>query len=118
MFIILLLVVYGCQDSAFNTTSVNVNWLYKANPLDDFKEAIERDDYRFVGVYGYSLTVPGVKLKCIDAAKDVKPIEGTSDSSSSYEEEKFNAIAKVYADYYNFQLIKYLEDKRLFSCEE
>lgn len=114
----LLLTVYGCQNSDSNATSVDVNWLYNADPLDDFNEAVKINDYRFIGVYGYSLNVPGVKLKCLDAERDVKPIEGTSDSSSSYEEEKFNAVAKVYADYYNFQLKKYLEGKNLFSCDE
>ena len=107
LFLIFLLGLFGCKNKA--SYSVDVGWLYEANPLEDFKESVNRDDYRFVGVYGYSLTVPGVKLKCIEIDKDVKPIEATSDSDSSYEEEKFNAVAKVYAAYYNFQLIKYLE---------
>lgn len=113
--LIFLFSLYGCKNTA--SDSIDVVWLYEANPLEDFKESVNSNDYRFVGVYGYSLTVPGVALKCIDIEKDVKPIEGTSDSYSSYEEEKFNAVAKVYADYYNFQLIKYLESKNSFTCK-
>jgi len=115
-FLIFLLGLYGCKNKASDL--VDVGWLYEANPLEDFKESVNRDDYRFVGIYGYSITVPGVKLKCIDVDKDVKLIEGTSDSYSSYEEEKFNAVAKVYADYYNFQLMKYLESKNLYTCKD
>lgn len=116
--LISLLVIYGCQNSEFDTTSKDMDWLYRANPIDDFEKAVKHNDYRFVGIYGYSITVPGIPLKCLNIKKDVKPIEGTSDSSSSYEERKFNAIARVYADDYNFQLLKYLEGEKLFICNE
>lgn len=116
LFLTFLFSLYGCRNTT--SDSVDVSWLYEASPLEDFKEAVNREDYRFIGIYEYSLVVPGVKLKCIDVEKDVKLIEGTSDSYSSYEEEKFNVVAKVYADHYNFQLRKYLEGKSLFSCEE
>lgn len=84
--LLFILITYGCQESEFDTTSKDVDWLYRANPIDDFIDSVEHNDYRFVGIYGYSLTVPGVPLRCIDVKKDVKPIEGTSDSYSSYEE--------------------------------
>ncbi len=110
--------VLGCENSDLNSTVVDVNWIYEANPVDDVKKAVEVNDFRFLGVYGYSLIVPGLKLECIDIEQDVKPIEGTSDSYSSYEEEKFNAVAKIYADYYNFQLMRHLKDNEIFNCNK
>ena len=104
--VIVFLIICGCQGDFSGTTEAETAWLYKADPLEELKEAIKLNDYRFIGIYRYSLTVPGVPLKCIDLETDVRPIKGTSDAFSSYEEEKFNAIATVYADYYSFQLKK------------
>lgn len=114
--IFLLLVVYGCQDSGNMESSTDGDWIYSADPYSDFTNAIEREDYRFIGIYGYSLSVPGVSLNCINVETDVRSIEGTSDTNSSFEEAKFNALAKVYAEYYNFQMKKYLQDTGSFDC--
>lgn len=110
--------VCGCQSTDSNNSTIDVGRLYVADPLDDFRKSVENKDYRFVGIYGYALSVPGVNPICIDPDRDVKLIEGTSDTYSSYEEEKFNVVARVYADHYNFQLKQYLKGRNMYSCDE
>lgn len=39
-----------------------------------------------------------------------------SEVTVSYEERKFNALAQVYADDYNFHMMIYLKDKGLYNC--
>ena len=90
--------------------------LYKANPDDDFEEAIKNSDYRFIGIYGIKLYVPGIEITCLDYEKDIKPIEGTTDAVLGYEHSKLIAIARAYAEYYNFKMRMYLKENNGFKC--
>lgn len=112
----LLLVISGCESQS-SSRELNPDWLYDAVPMTDALKAIEQGDFRFRGVYSYSLIVPGVKMECIDIDTDIFPIEGTSDASSTYEERKFNALAMIYADVYNLQMKSHLEAIGEFSCD-
>jgi len=95
-----------------------MGWLYAAKPDQDFRAAIKRKDYRFIGVYGYVVYVPEVNPTCIsDEKKDVKPIEGTSDTVLSYEHAKLIAIAQVYAKYYNFHMLEFRKVQMGFKCD-
>lgn len=42
---------------------------------------------------------------------------GNSEVIFSYEEKKFDALAQVYAESYNFQMMIYLKDKGLYKCK-
>lgn len=112
----LLLIISGCGSQS-SSGELNPDWIYDAVPMTDALQAIEKGDFRFRGVYSYSLIVPGVKMECIDTDTDIFPIEGTSDASTTYEERKFNALAMIYADVYNFQMKSYLETIGEFSCD-
>lgn len=78
----------GCGKTEFENAEEEavrpLKWLYNADPDNDFEVAIAKKDYRFIGVYGYSLDVPGVLIKCLDREKDIKPIEGTTDTVMGY----------------------------------
>ena len=114
--LLLLVLISGCESQS-SSKELNPDWLCNASPMTDALEAIEKGDFRFRGVYSYSLIVPGVEIECIDIDADVLPIEGTSDASSNYEERKFNALAMIYADVYNLQIKSYLEAIGEFSCD-
>jgi hypothetical protein len=76
-----------------------------ADPLFDLREAIKRDDYRFIGIYGYTLFAPGINRNLPRGM--VKPIEGTTDAISSKEQETLQRKATAYATAYNLALVQF-----------
>ena len=118
--LISMLLISSCEKSDSETQLEKVQevmgWLYEANPEHDVQVAIENGDFRFMGVYGYSIVVPRIDTKCLDYEKDINPIKGTSDAIESYEHAKLNAIARVYAGEYNFRMRIYKEENTEFKC--
>jgi hypothetical protein len=92
-------------------------WLNAADPERDFSKAIETKDYRFRGLYGYTLVVPSVNRSYISIETDVKPIEGTSDLVLGYEHAKLIAIALTYASDFNLRMRLFREQKLGFKCD-
>ncbi len=84
-----------------------------ASAIDDFNEAIQNKDFRFIGILEYSLVVPGVKnyYEGYDKSNGVKIIEGTSDSFTYKDSSNFKntEFFKKYAVSYNNLLLGYLE---------
>ncbi len=119
--IIAPLFALGCEKSEFEKAQEPIiekmEWLYTAKPREMFLKAINKGDHRFYGVYGISLKVPHVDLKCLDVKKDVIPIKGTADAHLGYEHEKLNAIAWVFASSYNIDMQIYLMEKGEFKCD-
>lgn len=93
-----------------------LEWLLDADPNKDVELAISRGDFRFKGIYGYSLTVPHVKVRCLDLEAEVDAIKGTTDAVLGYEHAKLLAVAREYADFYNMRMRIYLEENRGFKC--
>jgi hypothetical protein len=110
----------ACAPTEFEKAQAPIikemKWLYTANPDKDFEKAVKIGDFRFIGIYGYRLAVPGVDIKCLDVRKDVNPIKGTTDAVLGYEHSKLIAIAGAYANYYNFRMRIYLEENNGFEC--
>jgi hypothetical protein len=118
--ILCLTALAGCEKTEFEKAEDEaarpLKWLYDANPDNDFEAAVAKKDYRFIGLYGYSLYVPGVPIKCLDYKKDIKAIEGTSDAVMGYEHSKLIAIAQAYAEHYNFKMMLFREESQGFKC--
>ena len=93
-------------------------WVLDANPEADFQEAIAGEDYRFKGIYGYSITVPGLKLSCLDYVKDIEPLDGTTDAVLGYEHAKLIAVSRAYALFFNQSMLQYRVKEQGFSCDE
>jgi hypothetical protein len=99
-------------DSAANT----LRWLDRADVHADFRRhVIKQHDTRFVGVYGLSVSIPGV-----DAATELRVlknrrfrvIEGTSDVVTSEEYDRLLDKAYDYAKRYNSLLLGYLRERK------
>jgi hypothetical protein len=82
----------------------------RANPEKDCQFAIARHDFRFVGVAGFALDVPGVPDYHARywETNGVKVIGGTGDVGHR----NFNEAARAYASRYNAALLKYLATHR------
>lgn len=81
-----------------------------ADPAKDFDEAIKNRDFRFVGIHGYALIVPGVEnyYERYEKSNGVKTIEGTGDVILNEEHEQLQNKARSYAEKYNMLLLKFL----------
>lgn len=86
-----------------------------ANPEDDLKEAIRQKDFRFLGVHGYSLDIPGIPdsmyVHLYSDSSKVRVIKGTTDAITSEQQGKLQPIAWKYARAYNTLLLNYLKNK-------
>lgn len=90
------------EDKAFFLREIER--LKKANPTTDLEQAWQARDYRFTGIYGYALGVPGVKADLRDLAVErygVKPILRTNDFIRGPEQSEFQRLATQYAKIYN-----------------
>ena len=89
--------------------------LKTASPERDLATAWANKDTRFIGVMGYSLSLPGAPKEISRAAimrGQVNPIEGTSDAISSPEEAEFNNLAFEYATRYNRLLLQKMNEQQ------
>jgi len=87
--------------------------LEHADPEVDFRDAIKRRDFRFLGVAGFTLTVPGVPMSDENIplleTHGVRVIPGTSDNPVSL---TLQMSAARYAERYNKLLLDHLRKAR------
>lgn len=89
-----------------------LRWLDGADPIADAKAALDRKDFRLVGVNGYTWIMPGVpeSLKFEYKKKyGMRILEGTSDNLLNKEHEWLDALAYNYAERYNEFLLVHLK---------
>lgn len=113
---IVVVAAMGCAEPNYKVSNGDARELYRADPISDANAAIVGGDYRFIGINGYSVQVPELKMQCLNLDSDIKLMDGTTEFVTSYEEEKFNALAHVYATNYNQHLLAYLSENGLFTC--
>ncbi len=82
-----------------------------ADPVADANSAIANKDYRFVGICGYAIDVPGVDSD-LQSRCGVLPISGTSCCIMSKEEWRLTEIAYKYADKYNLTIMAAIPIKK------
>ncbi len=116
----LFIINAGC--ASFNENEVQkefidkLSWIEDADPQSDFWKAVEKNDYRFIALYGYSSYVPGVPKGCIPEHKDRNHLEGTSDAIANYRHARLIAIATAYAEHYNVLMKFHLHQKGELNC--
>ncbi len=114
-------VLVSCQPNNIKSTQNKYKneliWLRNANPQKDFEKSVKKKDFRFRGIYGYSLNVPGIKGKCLNYHTDVNPIKGTGDVIYGKEHGSLIALAKKYAKSYNLKMKEYRIRNQGFTCQ-
>ena len=83
-------------------SALTLQGVQSADPAADVKQALADHDYRFIGVRGYALEVPGAED--VYEPFGVKIIEGTSDVM-----DESQRAAREYASRYNQLLIMELK---------
>ena len=114
--LLILLFLLGCTAQQKHPKAIlQLQWLEKANPVNDAKEAISNGDFRLRGVYGFTMILPGVgddRFK-YEKTPGINPIEGTSDGLINDEHARLNDLALKYAEQYNQVILKQLTDGTL-----
>ena len=86
------------------------------NPTRDLENNISHNDYRFLCVYGYTETIPGVTIdKNMSELKDkygIRCIDGTTDAIEDDEHLKLMNSVVNYAEEYNTELLRKLGIKQ------
>jgi len=113
---IALILIVTCSYSFAKDTEVTIleNELSKLNlenPKMDLIIQIGRNNFRFIGLYGYTAYFPGIEKKDRSYLNKYGTfmIEGTSDSIESAKHEKFILKAKKYSEIYNSALLSFLK---------
>ena len=94
-----------------------LEWVNSANPYADARRAIRVGDHRFFAVDGHSMILPGVAEPQCVSLQQRKLIPGSVHAREGYEHQKLSAIARVYANAYNFFLWEYLNEFGDFKCD-
>ena len=79
------------------------------NPESDARAAIEKLELRFLGVYGFTLMIPGLSNEEESCAKSrylAIGIDGTSDAIMCREHYRLQSVAREYARRYNQVILK------------
>lgn len=86
-------------------------WLLKTKDAqNDAKKAYLRNDFRFIGINGYTLQVPGISyanIKNYDYGTIIVP--GTSDAICDAKQKHFIENATLYAKKYNQEILYLLK---------
>jgi hypothetical protein len=100
----------GMSEEMKKAVLEELHRLQSADPTSDVEAAFRQGDFRFVGLMGYSLEVPGVDPKEFyekySSEFGVKVIRGTSDFMEIPEQLELARIGGDYAQQYNQLLIK------------
>jgi hypothetical protein len=105
----------SCEQKSKKITthiSYNLDIVDTAKVRLECELAIKNKDYKFLGIQGYGVDVPGVEREYIRYPRDsmhIRVIEGTSDFIVSEEQKKFQKLAESYAYQYNILLFNYLK---------
>lgn len=94
--------------------------LRTASPDRDFAIAWANGDTRFLGVQGYSLSLPGLPKEMYRTAimhGQFRPLEGTTETPNSEEEMELNNVAWKYATRYNQLLLQKLDEQKNAKVE-
>ena len=100
------------QGTAGQTGHLLLGAMADADPATDLRQAISRHDLRFIGIYGFSLSVPGTPrdgFNLLVGLKGINAVEGTSDTPQTEGESRLQDRAERYALRYNQSLLRFLK---------
>ena len=111
---VLLCFLLACSES--QTNKDEYEWILTADPESDAISAARSGNRTLIGLSGLFVNViPDVTGSPCNKPKDVRYLR-IDDVIDSYAETKFNALAPVYAEHYNYYLRKYFDAKGQDIC--
>lgn len=93
--------------------------LKSMSPQVRLQKSLKKNDYRFLGIYGRVLIVPGVEnfYRCYATRFGALVLPGTSDKPSCKQQRLYTQKAHQYATQYNSILVAHLKNNKGVVCE-
>ena len=123
LYLLAVLLISACATKEYDPLDYYVDpgtglrWLEDADPIKDFEISVYRSDFRFLGVYGEGLDLPGIPRHCLGSREDVRIIDWTTDEIFSEEHLRLKGVAEDYASRFNERMLEYLKENRNYKCE-
>ena len=114
--IILALCIASCGQPESELRSAHLHSLYQADPKLDAQRAIAARDYRFIAVMNHDLHLPMNIARCLVEKFGYRVISNASLPYMSYEFQLHGAIAPMYANWYNYEILAELEAINQYPC--
>lgn len=108
IFILFLMLIFSCNG----VEREDISNLYFADPTKDLEEDIKAGSLKFKGVAGLRTYYP-LADECLLEEFGGEVLSRTAEVLESYEQQKLQAIAVVYAENYNLELSVYIETNNL-----
>ncbi|WP_027330423.1 hypothetical protein [Marinimicrobium agarilyticum] len=110
---LLAFLISSCTSNG--TRGEDFSWILTASPESDAISAAKKGDYRLIGISGMLVNeVPLLDKNC-EYDKKVKYLN-VDDVIDGYAEKRYQVIAPIYAESYNYHLIKYLRKNGVEIC--
>lgn len=101
--------------TSHKASNEDFNWILTASPENNAISAAKDGDYRLIGISGILVNeVPPIDKSC-EFGSNVKYLN-IDDVIDSYAEKRFQVLAPVYAESYNYHLITYLRKNGVEIC--
>ncbi|MCG7965516.1 MAG: hypothetical protein N0E59_13680 [Candidatus Thiodiazotropha taylori] len=116
---VFLMELTGCTNSSqndpFERLINSMAWIKSANPNIDANNAYEKNDFRFLGISGYGLSLPGLSPSDRSIAINEKKykIIGYCEIIEDQEHLDLCKLADNYAELYNTDLLNLISKKKI-----
>lgn len=102
------------MNSKSSDAFADLRRLEHADVQKDFNTAVKAKDFRFLGVLGFTVELPGIEKdqERLKTAYGIKVIEGTSDAITSPEHRRLQDTAIEYARKYNRLLLMHIRQAK------
>ncbi|MCG7532046.1 hypothetical protein MHM98_11935 [Psychrobium sp. MM17-31] len=110
--------LFACTKTKESGFENSIEKIFTANPNADAEKSILNEDFRLIGVYSHKILIPGIDIKCHISPARIRVIDKTSHFYPNYSAAKFNALARVYAKYYNARMASHYRDKGWRICNK
>ncbi|MEW8346802.1 MAG: hypothetical protein AB2687_00695 [Candidatus Thiodiazotropha taylori] len=113
-----LIALTGCnnfeQNDPLERLVNSMAWIKSANPKIDAVTAYEQKDFRFLGITGYGLALPGLSSSMTSIAIDEQKykIIGYCEITEGQEHLDLCKLADNYAELYNIELLNLIRKRK------
>jgi hypothetical protein len=113
--ILAAILITGCSQSSPNCKPkkglAELRLLKVDEASKDAETAYNSGDHRLIGLYGFSVEVPGFDGDPYNHKNEIRMLDGTGDAYCTNEEWMINKNARLYAKKYNNEILNQLKNR-------
>lgn len=117
LLIIIGFLIVSCGKQQSPVKNALLEELYQAEPKIDAKQAIAKQDYRFIAIHNHELKMPMNIDTCLLDKFGYRVISNEALKYMSYDYQMYGAMSVIYANWYNYEILSKLEELEEFPCQ-